>query len=418
MLSCEIKYALLFVFAWYLQLYEMNCYNVTAHDYAPHSHRIQMEISLSDRADQIHISLYQNRLNKTLYVLDEHGTISDNYINATILINDTIASFGSCYTYQLFQFADQDIPRSSFIIYFDSKRISMFDDYQSVSTNKIGASIYFCSTMFRFNTPNTNIMNTYYNQTYDNLNQLKITFESYPSNLIFKITKKNNENFVYYKNQFGDISYNYNYNYNYNMSTSTRNLILENIKHGCYDIYIIDENYNNDIEIDSTLNHVNYIIKFNNKTISYGGYFSEYELTSFCTSDSYIDSICIEPNNCINTFIPNPNSTTINGWSFKSYYKTHIDDAPDSILNFYGSNSFEHGLIDRTYNRYFRNYPSNVNCAGSFSCLNSKWDYIQFDALGGRFYCNGFQSCSKIYLRFVTITSYEWYAYAHIQIFF
>lgn len=288
---------------------------------------------------------------------------------------------GQCYEFVLsISTVETNFEQTAFMLTFDDKPISLIN--QTHLDDDFTTSIQFCSDLFRNNTPSDFYTHTY-NYTYST-NTLSITFESYPTKLTLEIYNNNDPNTVYYKNEFSDTTQDSTKYSKYNNT-----IIIPNIQDGCYDIYMIDEYYD---DLESSLNHIRYIITFNNNTIKYGGYYSSDELTSFCTNDSLF---CVGPNSCSNVTNIDISDTTTSGSSFKNYYASVISGASNANLNFYGSNSFENGYI---LDASFTDGDKEFNCNGVFSCSNATFAEITTASKNLEIFCQGFESCSGLRL--------------------
>ena len=326
--------------------------------------------------------------------------IPTNVTNGAFTVTQMVDDInGPCYTFTLFVSSALLLPVSqfkptAFTLSMDNVTISLLNQtHDSVTSGNFvyNASIDFCSTMFRDSSPQR------MDSTNTIINILRITFENYPSNLILKISDFENDNEIYYKNVFGETTQDSS-KYDYFNNTVT----FPNMKNGCFNIYMIDPWYQ-DIDIDSSLNHVRYVIYLNNKTIKYGGYYSDVEITSFCTNST--NTVCLHPKECQNVTIDDAHM--VQGWGYQSYYGA-IVSMDINPLNFYGANSFQNGkIIPLTQ----ADYNVKWNCEGAFSCYNM--NTIHHYSNNWQANCNGWHSCSRSSGRYQTefYNAYDFYWY-------
>ena len=358
------------------------------------SHSITIYTSAGDLAmvSRTSIYVYQGTSGSNPTNIYSYPIFTDTNPIHTIIANDN--NLGPCYTIYLEALngdhASIPFERSSFGVLFDGFWMSLpnqthtFD--HNLETDTFSINMYWCSILFASLTPSDTTGNTE--------RRLSISFESYPSNLVLQIYINT---LIFYKNNFGETTAtttsatsrttgisnsNSNYDYNYNYS-----IVFPNIISTCFNISIIDHNYQ-DIDLDSSLNHVRYIITLNNKTVKYGGYYSRYEITTVCTFDT---SFCITPNECNNVTM-DKSETIVQGWSYKSYYGSILSNVDDSGLNLYGASSFENGsIVSGVFEYHFQEWL----CNGVQSCYNAHFDSITY-FITLNTYCQGWSACSRL----------------------
>ena len=293
--------------------------------------------------------------------------------------NDSAAN---CYTYFLTSFDDNvvgfDFVRPSYYFLFSNEGVlslkGQTHSYEyDFCSSVYCVRLYFCADLF----------NTWNKYASNNNNNLSIAFESFPTGLKLQITNTD-ENIIYYSNSFDAVAAHEKvWSNEYNQSLEFRG-----IKSGCYEIIFMDSDFD---AIESSLNHVNYIIYLNDTVVNYGGYFAESETNAFCTSDDYF---CVTPYDCQNArFSSEIDGEELQFASYKCYFNTYFSMMTDCTIYCEGSYSFENGVIGSIIMIF--EYTI-LNCNGLFSCLNVTLSNIVSVFKGISINCNGFHSCDSI----------------------
>lgn len=343
----------------------------------------------------------------TLYLIDVAGDISSvpscSSSNSTNC-NRTYSIESDCLNFYLISIPENGVgrfnnwQRPSYSLYIDDKLATLRHQthtYQR-SSFQFWASVYYTqSYICYYNFTNTTTTTT-------NNNNLTIAFEGFPDNVTLEIYK---DGTLCYENSFDDtatattstelivtsaVNNNYkNINLLDNTISQSQKLTFNNIKDGCYDIIFNDYYFD---AIDSSLIHTKYVIYYNDKIIKYGGYYAESESYTFCTNDKFYLQ-CMIPFQCENIPFDRTYQESIVGNSYKSFYNSTFTYDEDPRYYFYGSYSFENGIVDYVTNDRL---DGTWTCQALFACKNSKLNKVNvINPMTIR--CQAYRSCENLY---------------------